>query len=69
VQRATPGVPGWGHHATYDRRLQGDEFAGTDDGRGSASAGRARNVIAGKLTLNMNDREADVRGGQWTTHS
>lgn len=48
--------------------LEGRQIQCATDSNGSSSADRARDVIAGKLTLNMNDREADVRGGQWTTH-
>ncbi len=36
---------------------------------GSASACQARDLTAVKLTFRLLDREPDVRGGQWTTHS
>lgn len=50
-----------------DRPLRGDEITAPCVADGSVSAGRARGVIARKLTLRLNDREADVHGAQWTT--
>lgn len=41
--------------------------AGSKDSCGSACAGRARDLTAGKLTAKLSYRKADIHGRQWTT--
>lgn len=55
------GLPTLGRCA---RLLRGD---GAGDSYGSASAGRVRDLTAGKLTPKLGDRIADVRGRQYPT--
>jgi hypothetical protein len=47
------------------RQLCGFELRVAKVGRGSASAGRVRDLTAGKLTPKLSDRIADVRGRQY----
>ena len=54
-------------NVTRERLLAGVEFCGSSDSNGSASAGRVRDLNAGKLTTKLSDRIADVRGRQYTT--
>ena len=53
----------------YHRPLQGSKISTAEDRSGSACAGRAREPNAGKLTLKLRSRTADVRGRQRTTLS
>lgn len=48
---------------------RGDQMDGVYARFGSASAGRPPDLAAGKLTLNLSRRVADVHGRQWTTLS
>ena len=50
-------------------KLCGGQFSAANVGRGSASAGRARDLTAGQLTPKLRDRTADVRGRQWPTQT
>ena len=52
---------------TVERRLRGGELRNLYFGFGSASAGRASNLNAGKPPSKLSDQTADVRGRQWTT--
>lgn len=49
-----------------DRSLATKSATGSN---GSASAGRPRELTAGKLTPKVSHRIADTRGRQWTTHT
>ena len=50
------------------RARSGGQFARFTGRIGSACAGRARDLPAGKLTPKLSYRKADIRGRQWTTH-
>lgn len=51
------------------RLLAGDPIGSATGGVGSASAGRVSDLIAGKPTLKLNHRIADVRDRQWSTQT
>ena len=66
-RRAAIQAPGYACKA--DRRLWGGEIGTADVASGSASARQPRELTAGKLTLKLSHRIADIRGRQWTTHT
>jgi len=50
-----------------ERQLRGDQFGPRSVAEGSASAGQARDLTAGKPTPKLSDPTADGRGRQWPT--
>jgi hypothetical protein len=62
-------IASFGARCMCDRPLRGDEFTATCVSEGSACAGQACDLDAGKLTLKLRWRIADVHARQWSTHS
>lgn len=63
----------WGHFqvavSALDWQLCGNEINTTDVSSGSARAGRPRDLSAGKLTQELRELIADIRGRQRTTEA
>jgi len=56
-----------GYDCTHQRLLQGCQPRQSGTRSGSACAGRARDLTAGKLTAKLSYRKADICGRQWMT--